>query len=359
MSTPQQVIERPQQQATHSVVALFRERLIERRGEMEVLCQQHGYAADLVIRQAVTALTVNEDLQKCTWPSFWIAVLQSCSDGVKPDGREGAIVALGNRAAWWPMTWGKVHRIQQHPDFKWLNADFHRTDDKAYDIWTDETGQHFLHRPGLRKGAILSTYAAALMKSGAFYVAELSEDDMARRRAMSRGRRDDAPWNKWPEEMRKTKALKAVCKLLPLPPALYDLVQRADPDEDESIASPAHQDTLQRPRGADQALEHFAGDAVDTPEPEPREPVLEHEASATENTALGDTAQQTETSDAPAEGPRVAPVLLETAHERGKAARAEGAQRRAIPPEYRDPARGQEAIAWRKGWDGEALGAVS
>jgi hypothetical protein len=47
--------------------------------------------------------------------------------------------------------------------------------------------------------------------------------------------------------------------------------------------------------------------------------------------------------------------LIRQAHERGKAAKAAGHQRKAVPPEYREQARAAEAEAWARGYDGRPL----
>jgi hypothetical protein len=50
-----------------------------------------------------------------------------------------------------------------------------------------------------------------------------------------------------------------------------------------------------------------------------------------------------------------APDPIVVAYDRGKAARAAGATRKAIPAEYRDAARSREALAWTSGFDGAPL----
>jgi hypothetical protein len=46
---------------------------------------------------------------------------------------------------------------------------------------------------------------------------------------------------------------------------------------------------------------------------------------------------------------------IEQAHRRGQEARASGLNRRAVPAEYRSPARTKEALAWQAGFDGQPL----
>ena len=47
--------------------------------------------------------------------------------------------------------------------------------------------------------------------------------------------------------------------------------------------------------------------------------------------------------------------LAVEAYERGKADKARGVQARAVPPEFRDPARTREALAWQAGHSGQSM----
>jgi hypothetical protein len=75
-----------------------------------------------------------------------------------------------------------------------------------------------------------------------------------------------------------------------------------------------------------------------------------------EATAAGDVAS--DTSAAATRDPAAAESLgdaITAAYERGRKAKADGHQRKAIPPELRDPARTREALAWQAGHDGTAM----
>ena len=135
--------------------------------------------------------------------------------------------------------------------------------------------------------------------------------------------------------MRQKTALRRLCKLLPMPHELDDLI--ASEEEDEP-AAPAPVTPPRRIRGAADALEQFAGPS----EPAPSETAGQPEPPD----------EQTQTQ---VEQLEIAPIRLETAHRRGVEARAEGLKRTAIPAEYREANRQSEAAAWRAGWDGQTL----
>ena len=48
---------------------------------------------------------------------------------------------------------GMLDRFEQSGEYKWVTANIHRDDDIDWDVWVDEHGQHFLHRPGPGMGA--------------------------------------------------------------------------------------------------------------------------------------------------------------------------------------------------------------
>ena len=158
---------------------------------------------------------------------------------------------------------------------------------------------------------------------------------------MSRAKSDEAPWQKWTDQMRLKTAIKRLCKLLPMPQPLEEFMENLQEDDDENDAAAPKPRALPRARGAQNTLEQFAGE----PDPEP------------ERGAADDAGVRGESGPSEPQGEPVPQVLIDTAHERGRQAKADGAKRTAIPGEYREADRAKEALAWRKGWDGEPLDA--
>lgn len=353
MST--QVVERQQ-----SAIEIFRSRLITRRSELEDALRGSGISADRFIRTALSAAQANNDLvSDVSFQSLWAELLKACRDQLLPDGRQGAIVVFKGRAKWIPMYRGLLDRFEQSGEYKWVTANLHREDDIAWDVWIDEQGQHFLHRPGPGRGRVIETYAAAMTKSGGFFLSVVTEPDMDHIKAVSRAKSEDAPWQQWPDEMRKKTAIRRLCKVLPMPQPVEDLINAIDGDDEP--AGPQRTRALPRPRGAQNALEQFGEaepdkdrfDKGDNRFYREREP----EQQAAEQSQVEQQTDQPKT-DQPKES-TVPQALLDTAHERGQQAKRDNMKRTAIPPEYRVPERGQEAIAWRKGFDGEPLDAPS
>jgi hypothetical protein len=100
------------------------------------------------------------------------------------------------------------------------------------------------------------------------------------------------------------------------------------------------------PKSVAASLDEFAGKA----EPAP--------SAASEITK--DAEEAREGGGEQAEGsypkpPAAADDPLAVAHRRGQEAKASGAQRKSLPPEYRAPPRDAEAKAWQRGFDGKPL----
>jgi len=334
-----------------SPLMVVRDRLISRRDELSAALEGSGISADRFIRAAVTAAQTTPELAECSFNSLWIALLKACRDGLLPDGVQGAIVAFKKNAQWIPMYRGMISRFERSGQYKWIHAGFHRQRD-TWRIWIDEHGQHFLHEPssGGEDAKVIETYACATTLNGGFFISVVTEADMARIRASSRAQRDDSPWNKWPEQMMQKTALKRLCKILPMPAPIEEMMQRDDENgggDGELEAAPTP--PPRRPRGAQAALEQFASDdgpaSAGDGQGAGAEPPTDSPPAAQSDVDSAGSVSRDPGSDQQ--------VYLETAYERGKEAKRLGLTRDDIPAEYTERGRGKEAVAWRRGYNGD------
>jgi recombination protein RecT len=355
---PSEVMER--ETKSTPAITVLRDRLLQRRSEIEHALDGSGISADRFIRTAITAATYQPELvSDVSFQSLWQALLEACNDRLLPDRRQGVIVPYKGKAKWQPMYRGLIDRFEQSGEYKWIGANLHREDDREFDIWLDENGQHFLHRPGPGKGKVIETYAAAITKSGGFFVSVVNEDEMNRIRSVSRARGDDSPWAQWTDQMRLKSALKRLCKLLPVPHEINELITREDDDDGEAPARPtlASPKPTPRPRGAQAALDQFASDEDWGPEPKQAPAKTEQHDRQTGELPIDPPKQKEDYKGKPVDNSQPVPmVLIDTAYERGKEAKRTGMKRTALPGEYREPGREPEVDAWRKGWDGEPSG---
>lgn len=295
-------------------IVVLRERLQERRGELKAALTDID--PDHFIRALITAAQINPELQACSFQSLWLACMHACRDNLLPDGREAAIVPFKSSATYIAMYQGLLKKFRASGQCKWIGADVHRKGE-IFEHWIDQTGEHFKHVPGDdEQAAIDKVYAAALTKDGAFYVAVLSIGEINKIKATSKASREDSPWSKWPSEMMKKTALRRLAKLLP---SGRDIMEEDDDTMfDEPAPSPI---AMERSPGAASALAQFAG------EPAPVASEGAPDALLTDHFVI--------------------------AYERGQIARETGAQRRAVPGEYRNDNAAQELTAWLAGYDGK------
>lgn len=346
-------------QVSKPPIVILRERLEARAQELEAALPDDIEPRQF-IRAAMTSAALNPDILATSWQSFWNACLRACRDGLLPDGVEGAIVPYKDKANWIAMYQGLLRRFRRSGQFKWVAADLVREGDK-FEHWRDEGGEHFKHVPAHSDRPIVSTYACALTKEGAFFVAVLSNTEIDKIKRMSKATRDDAPWRLWEDEMRKKSALRRLIKLLPT--ARDVIPPDDDDDEPPDIQMPTIEHQPIAPRSAAAALDQFAASATGPTEsmensPDPHGPVGEQGAGTSIQAADEDSAalgsDSTATRDPAAAHDEQLSELLD-AYVRGKNAKAAGHQRKAMPGEFRELSRQREAICWSAGYDGKPL----
>jgi len=354
-------------------VVVLRERLLSRRQELEHALQGSGVGVDIFIRAATTAMQTMPELAECSFESMWIALLKACRDQLLPDGVQGAIIPFNRQATWIPMYRGLLNRFERSGFYKSIKTGFHRKDDIAWRVWTDETGPHFMHEEGPGEGEILHTYASATLTTGGFFLETVTPKDMAHVRSKSRARRDDAPWKEWPEQMERKTALKRLLKILPMPAPLTEFARRDDEDDGGDDLGTEPTAPPPRPRGAQAALEQFAQEAPqeETKQSEGQTEIQSPSAATSAPqtaAAAGDGSRQSASVSSnertAVRSPSIVPDddsaaadPITIAYRRGKEAKAQGHRRNAIPGEFRTVAREGEIKAWLNGFDDKPMDA--
>jgi len=188
------------------------------------------------IRTIVTAAQTNPDLIACDKPSLWNACIRCAADGLLPDGREAALVPFKTKVTYIPMYQGLLKLFRNSGEFRWVGAGIVYDGDE-YEHWTDEHGEHFLHRPADDNTGkkIRRVYALATTKDGGSFIADMSLSEINKRRAMSRTTRDDSPWKMWPDEMAKKTAIRQLSKFLPKSSDIEQALERDEEDEQERV----------------------------------------------------------------------------------------------------------------------------
>jgi recombination protein RecT len=333
----------------HPMVQL-RNYLDQRMGELKTALPAH-MSPERFTRVIITAAQLNTEILACDRSSLWNACMRAANDGLLPDGVEGAIVPFKGKAIWIPMYQGLLKKFRNSGEFKWVTAGLVYEGDE-YSHHVDETGEHFFHRPADNNEGkkIRRVYALATTKDGGSFIADMSLNEVNKRRNMSRAQRDDAPWKVWPEEMMKKTALRQLSKLLPKSSDL-DALMRRDEEAIYGVEAVDQRREAIAARPADTAgmLDAFGAEAPAKVEQEAEAPEGGGAASQPDESAphAESAARGSESRPADQSTEKTTPEGI--AYEHGKKDRARGVQRRAVPGEYRE--NNKLAIAWTRGWE--------
>jgi recombination protein RecT len=269
------VAEKPQ---VHPVTAL--ENSFNRRADELRRALPAHISTDHFIRVVTTAVQLNLDLLTCDRTSLWNECLKCAQDGLLPDNREAALIPFKSKVTYIPMVYGLLKKFRNSGQFKWVDADIVYQGDEFHH-YKDETGPHFKHTPGDERDPkkIRRIYATATTKDGGFFIEDMTPSEVQKRRNMSRASREDAPWNKWPEEMMKKTALRSLAKLLPMSSDIDALMER-DEAALLGVESIEEARTALAERPSTQAmLDQFGGDKTATDLPTASAPSDEPDAT--------------------------------------------------------------------------------
>ncbi len=186
-------------------------------------------------RIVLTALNSSDALQRCSQQSVLKACLQAAQDGLLPDGREGAIVPFKGEAVWQPMVWGLVKLVRQSGELLDMGSEIIRSADK-FERWVDESGPHFRHEPNLAgEGDPLAVYAYARTKDGGFYIEVIGWKEILKFKALSAAG-SKGPWGDWTDQMAKVRAVKRLCRRLPMSSDVADRIDEINRRDIEETA---------------------------------------------------------------------------------------------------------------------------
>lgn len=191
-----------------------------------------------------TAVMKNPDLLLCPPRELFMACMQAASDGLLPDGREGALVIYNMKdgkdaggkdrwrkaVQWMPMIAGILKKIRNSGELSTIVARIVYAGDK-FRNWIDNDGEHIEYEAaeGVEQDRdhIRCVFAMAKLKDGAIEVEVLKSQDIEKIRNVSRAK-DKGPWVDWWEQMAQKSALRRLAKRLPMSTDLDDLIRHDD-----------------------------------------------------------------------------------------------------------------------------------
>ena len=265
----------PAKAAPQTLSVVARQILMKRFDDVaKALPPQMSDRAEWYIRRACMTLSLAEwPLNVCTASSFAMAVLQGAEVGLPIDGKLGYAVPYKNHkeskrqnqdvyeAKFQPsfvglttiaVRSGQIRRIEAELIFENDDFDHGRQDGKVYLTHKFPIGD---------RGRLLGAYAIVTFPDGGWNYTLMSAQELAEVQATSKASRDDSPWKKWPNEMRKKTVLKRALKLYCADPGYVLASQRDDAAEYEvgEVVAP--------PRGVGHSQVRIPG-VYEPPEPE-------------------------------------------------------------------------------------------
>ena len=329
-------------------------------------------------RVLMTALQNAPGLMACDRQSLWNAAMKAAQDGLLPDGRLGAIVPYKGKAQWLPMIAGIRQKVRNSGEIAtWDVHAVYANDEFDYELGDDP---FIRHKPaGKDRGEIILCYSIATLKSGekSREVMTIEEIEEIRERS-SQSKSGNGPWDDpvfYPEMCKKTVA-KRHSKVLPMSTDLDDLLRRDDELYDRAGAGDkavkgARKGLADRIGALAAPATASNGGAFDPQTGEVIEGDVGKGAAAAQEgkpaaaKAAAAPAAVASTADSPAgngggmaadatEGEAAGGYTqaeLEEAFERGVVARGKKMVRKAVPPEWREPAFAPLLDNYLAGWD--------
>lgn len=216
---------------------------------------------DRFVRTALTSVQLHPELLQADRRSLFLSCLQAATDGLIPDGREGALVIYRtkvkrrdedgrqieewiDKVQWMPMYGGLLKKIRNSDQLASISANVVYTADHfEYELGDEE---RIVHRPALTdRGAPVAVYAIAKLKDGSMYREVMPWLDVMQIRAVSKSK-DGPAWTQWPGEMARKSAIRRLSKRLPSASDL-DRYLGSTPETDYSLQKPAGAPVRQLP----------------------------------------------------------------------------------------------------------------
>ena len=187
-----------------------------------------------------TAVIRNPDLLTADRPSLFTACVEAAEDGLKPDGKEGALVIYNMKVKeggvekwkkivrWMPMVHGIHKKVRQSGEVATLSADIvYESDEFSFQRGDEE---RLFHRPNVfsqDRGMPIGAYAIATLKDGNREREVMSTAEVEQVRQVSKSK-DKGPWADWWGEMAKKSVIRRLAKRLPMSAEALKTVQRED-----------------------------------------------------------------------------------------------------------------------------------
>jgi recombination protein RecT len=184
------------------------------------------------IRIAITALTRNPKLQRCTQESFFQCLLDLSALGLEPDGRRAYLIPYEDNRSQTVICQlqldykGIVELVRRSGEVSNIHADVVCEND-TFDYMFG-SGGFLRHKPAIaNRGKVTCCYSFVRMKDGSEDFDVMNVEDVEAIRKRSRSSRN-GPWVTDWNEMAKKTIFRRQSKWLPLSPELREMIEKED-----------------------------------------------------------------------------------------------------------------------------------
>ncbi len=168
------------------------------------------------------AVQKNPKLLECRPASLFMECVKAASDGLLPDGREGAIVPRWNSkegcnmATWMPMVAGLMKLARNSGQIASISSQVVFEGEKFHVVMGDD--ERIEHERDLSKtdGNIVAVYAIARLKDGSDPIREVMSWKQVEKVRATNKDWQKGPWASWSDEMARKTAIRRLVKRLPL-----------------------------------------------------------------------------------------------------------------------------------------------
>lgn len=278
--------------------------------------------ADRFKRVVMTAVNMNPDLQNADRRSLYNSALKAASDGLLPDGREGALVIFKTKqkkrldngqtqeiwvqaVQWMPMVFGIIKKLRQSGEIASITARCvyeNEIKQGRFEFKIVDGEEKLTHDPILvgERGKMVLVYATARFKDGTVQNEPLTLADVEKARAVSKtGKSEFGPWANWYDEMARKTAIRRLAKYLPLSAEDMRVFEHDDPEDRSDFERLKAEAEATAPQSISRAAAALSAPAVtvepETPHDAETGEVIEDEAGAEE----GEFSDESTGPDAP------------------------------------------------------------
>ena len=170
--------------------------------------------AEALVRYTVMAFADDQKLQQCSHISIYKACVAAAYTGLKPDGKDAALVAYKGTCQLLPMYQGLMRLALQTGYVASLRSSVAHSGD-VFTV-SEGTNPSIDHRLSFLDdiGTPVAAYAVAKLANGESVAEVLRWSDVEKIRKAAKASR--GPWIDWPLQMARKSAMKRLCKGLPM-----------------------------------------------------------------------------------------------------------------------------------------------